>query len=92
MYKVSKFTVLYMFLLSNVVLGAWWPLNTTDELSSAFGPRNMGTSNDPSSPDYDYDFHGGIDIGGSSVKAIESRWNLQILFSFKTFMVVNYFG
>lgn len=50
-----------------------WPLNTTDELSSAFGPRNLHPTAEFGEQGYDYDFHAGIDIGGTGdVKAIES--------------------
>lgn len=38
--------------------------NSTDDFSSPFGPRNLGSANYPNTG-YDYDFHGGVDIGNA---------------------------
>lgn len=39
--------------------------NSTNDFSSSFGPRNIGSANYPNSG-YDYDFHGGVDIGNAT--------------------------
>ena len=43
-----------------------WPVNTTDQISSPFGPRYYSSARP-------YDFHSGLDIGavaGTAVKAV----------------------
>lgn len=37
---------------------------STNDFSSPFGPRNLGSANYPNTG-YDYDFHGGVDIGNT---------------------------
>jgi len=74
MKTVSSYLLTLLWLIFEIARGQTWPLNTPDQLSSAFGPRNLGTAEYPDTG-YDYDFHAGIDIGGSAyteIKAIES--------------------
>lgn len=65
-----KMTNYYMFFASIIFVGVisingqTWPLNSNNELSSAFGPRNLGNEDYPGD-NYDYDFHPGTDIGGT---------------------------
>ncbi|MCH7611968.1 MAG: hypothetical protein IIB95_01095 [Candidatus Marinimicrobia bacterium] len=65
-----KTTNYYIFLISFFLAGTisikgqTWPLNSNNELSSAFGPRNLGDVEYEETPDYgedpyDYDSHGG---------------------------------
>ena len=66
---IKIFVFIFFFLFENVYPQLYFPVGqltpgdfrSTDYYSSAFGPRNMGTQEYPES-NYDYDFHGGIDI------------------------------
>ena len=74
MKTMIRFVTMLVLIYLSIAQGQTWPLNTPDQLSSAFGPRNMGTAEYPDI-NYNYDFHAGIDIvgsAGSDVKAIES--------------------
>ena len=53
---------IYLAFVTATGLSQTWPIGTADDLSSAFGPRNLGTAEYPNSG-YDYDFHRGTDIG-----------------------------
>lgn len=61
---MKSLLLIFILTVCNSILNARsWPIGTPDDLSSAFGPRNLGTENfdDPIPPDYDYDFHRGVD-------------------------------
>lgn len=74
--KIISFSApLSITLACNVLFAQTWPVNSADELSSAFGARNMSQTDEYPNAGYDYDFHAGTDIGatyGSDVRAIES--------------------
>jgi|GEM_PF-6652218 len=65
--------VIFFVVFSSNLYGQTWPIGTVDNMSSSFGPRNLGSMEYPNSG-YDYDWHGGVDIGISagSVKSILS--------------------
>jgi hypothetical protein len=60
--------LLFLWLPATNVTGQtlYFPIsgNSTDDFSSPFGSRNLGSANYPNTG-YDYDFHGGIDIGNT---------------------------
>jgi len=74
MEKVIRFVLLGIFgvVVTATAEAQTWPIGTTDYLSSAFGPRNIGSQEYPDLG-YIYDFHRGVDIARTgNVQAILS--------------------
>jgi len=64
MLRIYFIIFIILFTFSNLLSqNFYFPVaeKTTDDFSSAFGPRNVGTQNYPGNS-YDYDFHAAIDI------------------------------
>lgn len=76
--KKTIITLMGIIIIVSPSFTTTWPIGTTDDMSSSFGPRNMGDVEYGVTPEegqdpYDYDFHRGVDIGVTgSVEAIRS--------------------
>lgn len=60
----TRFQILTIIIFSINIFSQHWPLANAgmNNVTSAYGPRNLATGAEYPNENYDYDFHGGIDI------------------------------